>query len=299
MGLADIFRKINEWGANERNDRAGLGKDWQAAQAAELQRVLQRDEEERQAKREERQFRQQQQAGAAAETRAQHRRDMLEKYGQHASSLLTFDPKADPAHAYTMPDEDPGMLQEYTDAGISPSDLADMRRRALGAKALAFQESQYGMEQKSAAEKAKDERELEQQIANEKRMAGIARGTHASDRQFDIDHPLPERDGKPYDYVAEGARLAAQAHASRGDGKPPTPEEILASAEAVRASREQFERNQRASKWRAQGDPLFAGTDQPHDFAPPSAGGGPKIGDVKAFPNGRKGKWDGHGWAPI
>ena len=26
---------------------------------------------------------------------------------------------------------------------------------------------------------------------------------------------------------------------------------------------------------------------------------GPKVGDIKDFPNGRKGKWDGYGWEPV
>lgn len=33
--------------------------------------------------------------------------------------------------------------------------------------------------------------------------------------------------------------------------------------------------------------------------APPPAQAGPKVGDVKTFPNGRKGRWDGRGWVAI
>ena len=31
----------------------------------------------------------------------------------------------------------------------------------------------------------------------------------------------------------------------------------------------------------------------------PASTGGPNIGDVKTFPNGKKGKWDGTGYAAI
>jgi hypothetical protein len=38
---------------------------------------------------------------------------------------------------------------------------------------------------------------------------------------------------------------------------------------------------------------------QPGGGAAPASGSGAKVGDIKTFPNGKKGKWDGQGWEPI
>jgi hypothetical protein len=278
MGLGAIFSKINEWGANERNDRAGVGKDWQAAQAAQLQRALQQDEEERAQKRAELAFNQKLHQAQFDETDRSRKRALVDDYLTHVKGVAALDPKSG---RYAMPDDAGGDLSIYNE--MTPEDRLLARTRGLGELNSARDRALYDQQQKDADELAKEKRHQADQLAILGATAGAARGTHASDRAYDIAHPLPEHDGKPYDYVAEGARLAAQAHAAKGDGKPPTPEEILSSAQAVKDAQDQFKRSQFAAKMRAEGDPLFADdpSTAPHDFgaAPPQPAG-------KKLPNG-------------
>lgn len=251
MGLADAIHAINDWGKRTRNDDAGYGEDWQNAQAAQLQRSLQADEEERQAKREERAFRHQQVLQSERDHKQAQRNALLSDYRSHAQGLLKFDPKL----GYSAGEEGPDPLDHY--GMLDPGERADAVRQLVGEKNLSFQERR-ALEQAAAdRESHKNDRERAEAYAMLDAQAGRSRATHAADRDYDIAHPTPEHAPKHKDYTGVAAHQLMEAWTLKGGkGAPPGPQAIAARAMELRQSDELEKRAVFAATHKD--DPLFA-----------------------------------------